>query len=41
MGSQRLKRKTELNYRKGLTSRSCSDCNHYVADGEFGWDEKR
>ena len=31
MGTPRLKIKTELNYRRGYTSRSCNDCNHIVA----------
>ena len=30
MGTPRLKIKTELNYRRGYTSRSCGDCNHFV-----------
>ena len=42
MGSARLKKKTELNYRRGTTSRYCEHCNHYVSsfpactpDGKF------
>jgi hypothetical protein len=31
MGSQRLKKKTELNYRKGRTGHHCSYCNHFVS----------
>ena len=34
MGSHRLKRKIELNYRRGTTSRSCSQCNEYVSEFE-------
>lgn len=30
MGVARLKRKTELNYRRGTTSRYCDHCNHLV-----------
>ncbi len=28
--SRRLQIKNELNYRRGYTSRSCNDCNHFV-----------
>lgn len=31
MGVARLKKKTELNYRRGTTSRYCGHCNHCVA----------
>lgn len=34
MGSVRLKKKTELNYRKGPTHKNCGDCNHFVKDFE-------
>lgn len=34
MGSVRLKIKTELNYRKGPTWKSCGDCNHFIRDFE-------
>lgn len=30
MGTAKLKKKSELNYRRGYTWRHCSDCNHYV-----------
>lgn len=30
MGTPRLKIKDELNYRRGYTSRGCSDCNHFI-----------
>jgi hypothetical protein len=30
MGSIRLKKKTELNYRRGNTAHACHECNHYV-----------
>ncbi len=30
MGTPRLRIKTELNYRRGYTSRSCNHCNHLV-----------
>lgn len=33
MGTQRLKMKSELNYRTGYTSRSCSDCNYFESRG--------
>jgi len=32
MGGRRLKKKIELNYRRGGTAHDCSECNHYVAD---------
>ncbi len=32
MGSQRLKKKTELNYRRGSTAHDCSECNDYVRE---------
>jgi hypothetical protein len=31
----RLKKKTELNYRPGPTSRSCNSCNHFVSESRF------
>lgn len=34
MGVPRLKKKAELNYRRGLTWKNCSDCEHFVADFE-------
>ena len=30
MGTQRLKIKNQLNYRRGSTHKHCSDCNHYL-----------
>lgn len=34
MGSVRLKKKIELNYRKGTTAHDCSECNHFVDEFE-------
>ena len=48
MGSVTLKKKKDLNYRSGYTSRSCGDCNHIIrdfavrtVDGEFKKTESR
>jgi hypothetical protein len=30
MGSPSLQKKKELHYRRGPTSRACSDCNHFI-----------
>lgn len=30
MGIARLKKKTELNYRRGYSWRYCAECNHFV-----------
>ncbi len=35
MGVPKLKAKAERNYRKGGTSRHCSDCNHFVPEFKF------
>ncbi len=32
MGVSRLKKKIELNYRRGGTAHDCYECNHYVSD---------
>jgi len=32
MGASRLKKKTELNYRRGSAAHDCSECNAYVKD---------
>jgi hypothetical protein len=32
MGVSRLKKKIELNYRRGGTAHDCSGCNHFVSD---------
>jgi len=32
MGAPGLKKKTELNYRRGSTAHSCSECNAYVRE---------
>ncbi len=32
MGGKRLKKKDELNYRRGGTAHQCGQCNHYVPD---------
>lgn len=34
MGVGMLKRKKELNYRRGYTHKDCSGCDHYVASFE-------
>jgi len=32
MGIPKLKKKVELNYRRGGTSRYCGHCNHFVSE---------
>jgi hypothetical protein len=34
MGSPQLKAKIELNYRRGTTSKSGRDCNHFMSASE-------
>lgn len=41
MGTQRLKIKNELNYRRGYTSRSCTYCNHITTVQTATGPEKR
>jgi hypothetical protein len=39
MGTPKLKRKEELQYRRGTTSRYCERCNHFVGDFPIPWRE--
>ena len=34
MGAPTLKKKVELNYRRGTTAHDCSECNAFVAEFE-------
>ena len=38
MGSPTLKKKKELNYRRGRKEKKCFVCIHFVPDMRFRWD---